>query len=550
MSTPSTSTRTRFHPGLEWLAFALLLVGEFLLFDRLGAKPHTRLYPMWNDQVQYLANAYTAYETFLHQGLGAWLRQVFLEPTAQGTLHDVYAGLIFMVAGPSRSAALAVNMLCFLAWQSGLFLSIRRLTQSSSLAWLAAALPLALTGPWAPMPGSTIDFRLDWMAAGLFGVCLSALVLSRGLRDARWSLAFGLCTAIVLLTRFLTGAYFFVIYAGLFIWVLTLPERRARLIHLFSAARLAALVAGPLMWLSRAAILEYYWSGHFTGPESAIRNQHFGLWSSFTWIAHYFLTLHAGETWLIGCSVLFVTVLGACGWNRRRDLFTPDATLLIPALLFLLSPGLVLLLHAQKMVQVLGIMLPGLCLLLLALLQRPWEGCTPALRKTISVVVVLLCLGSFVSAMRRPPFPPETLDGMARIRELYGLIATRSDELHLDRPAVATDHNSLHLDGQLMRIYVYETRRKWVPYDMTLPTGIAEADEADIFRRLAISDFVVIATRGHPTLYPFDRQLLSLQPRVLDWCSSNMRIISEKDALDLHLILYERASFPKQAPKQ
>lgn len=102
-------------------ALLALFLAEFLLFDRLTSRHHAWVYPRWNDQIQYLTEAYTGYEFARAHGLPAALGHALSKPAAQGTLHDVFALLIFALAGPSRSAALSLNMLAFLAWQAVLF---------------------------------------------------------------------------------------------------------------------------------------------------------------------------------------------------------------------------------------------------------------------------------------------------------------------------------------------------------------------------------------------------------------------------------------------
>src|SRR5262245_22012108 len=97
----------------RWLFPALLLALfaiEFILFDQFGSHRHTAVYPRWNDQIQYLSEAYTGYEYARVHGLAAGAWQTLVNPSAQGTLHDFAALFAFTIAGPSRSAALALNM--------------------------------------------------------------------------------------------------------------------------------------------------------------------------------------------------------------------------------------------------------------------------------------------------------------------------------------------------------------------------------------------------------------------------------------------------------
>src|SRR5690349_17945103 len=93
-----------------WSLLAICAL-EFFLFDHFGARRYTRVYPRWNDQVQYLSESYIAYERARTGTFGAALEYSLVHPAAQGTLHDAAALIAFRLFGPSRSAALALNML-------------------------------------------------------------------------------------------------------------------------------------------------------------------------------------------------------------------------------------------------------------------------------------------------------------------------------------------------------------------------------------------------------------------------------------------------------
>ena len=115
---------------MKW-AFILVLVAEFLVFDRMTSRHYSGIYPRWNDQIETLNESYTGYEYRLAHGFLAGLGHTLNKPAAQGTLHSFWAMLAFEVAGePSRTAALAVNMLAFVAWQAALLFALRRGTGS------------------------------------------------------------------------------------------------------------------------------------------------------------------------------------------------------------------------------------------------------------------------------------------------------------------------------------------------------------------------------------------------------------------------------------
>src|SRR4051812_37860772 len=182
--------------GLLLVVFAL----EFFLFDHFGARRHTNIYPRWNDQVHYLTESYTAYEYAQAHGIGAGLWHALINPSAQGTLHDFFALIAFEIAGPSRSAALTLNLLALLGWQAALYAAAARLTLTRSMAFAVAMLPLALTGPWQNIPGSAYDFRLDHLAMCALGITAAVAWQSDGLRSRRGSILFGIAVGLTLLT--------------------------------------------------------------------------------------------------------------------------------------------------------------------------------------------------------------------------------------------------------------------------------------------------------------------------------------------------------------
>ena len=173
------------------------MLAEFLLFDRMTSQHHASVYPRWNDQIQYLRESYTAYEEAKAHGLAAGLKFALGKPALQGTLHDTAALLVFEVTGSaSRSAALSLNLLVFLAWQAALLAGIARISGSRALGWMGFGLLLCLAWPWSGEAGSAVDFRLDHGAMCLFGITAITALLTRGFRSWGWSLALGLAVGV------------------------------------------------------------------------------------------------------------------------------------------------------------------------------------------------------------------------------------------------------------------------------------------------------------------------------------------------------------------
>ncbi|MDP3073406.1 MAG: hypothetical protein Q8N18_24150 [Opitutaceae bacterium] len=529
------------HPAL-WVLVALF-AAEFFIFDQFGSRRFTGVYPRWNDQIQYLGEAYTGYEHARTHGLAAGLWHTLVNPSAQGTLHDFFATLVFALSGPSRSAALALNLLALIAWQAALFFALARTTGSRALALAAAALPLALAGPWADIPGSAYDFRLDHLAMCALGVASAAAVLTKGFRARAWSVAFGAAVGLALLTRFLTGTYFALIFAGALAWIMAGDERRRRTTNLVLAAGVAFVITAPLLWLNREWVWNYYWVGHYVGPESAIRSQGFGLGQSLAFIGS-----HLGERHL-GVFFGALAGLGAIAFRIGRGHSPADVKAAAPlwavGALFLAAPGIVLTLHQQKSEVVVGALAPGVIVLVAAAwhtLARAVPGHRPL--RLVGAGVALAALTFFTQRQLRPVFNAATRAEFRQVTALADTIFRRSRAASLPESRVAVDHITDALDAQVIRIICYERHRVWLPFNMTLPTGIAEPTEAEVMARLALSDFVFLTDEAPEGSYPFDRKLAVLRPQVRAWCERHLRAAERFTLFGRRMVLYQRREIP------
>lgn len=548
MASPTDAKPAASRFPLHLLAFVALALLEFLHFDAQTSKHHTWIYPRWNDQIQYLTESYTGYEYAREHGVGAGLWHTLVNPSAQGTLHDFFAVIVFELAGPSRSAALALNLLALLAWQAALLFAVTRVAGSRALGWAAAALPLALRWPWNDWAGSTIDFRLDHLAMCAFGVTAACALLTDELRSTRWSAAFGAAVGLTLLTRFLTGTYFALILLALLVRVATGPERRRRSGNLLLASGIAVLLAGPVFWLNRLWVWNYYWIGHFTGPESALRNPHMGLGRSLDFVWGHLFRDHLGACF--GCIALGGTLLLVAGAfllpepaARRRPRST--AGICGWGALFLLAPALVLTLHQQKSEIVVGALAPGAVLLLvggwLELLRR---SRAPLPGVILAAAAMAVSAGFFVSQTRRTGYDDAFAVDARKVNTLADYIYAHARAAGLAEPRVGVDQVTDCLDGQVLRVISYERHRVWVPFVMTLPTGIAEEKEALLLERLAGSDFILLTEDGPVGGWPYDREMRALLPQTQAWCEAHLKFVERFTLFGRRMVLYQRREIP------
>lgn len=557
MSAPTKASRAPCR--IAWVLLSVIILAEFVLFDQFGSKRVTSIYPRWNDQIQYLSDGYTAYEYARNHGIGAGLWRTLINPSAQGTLHDFAALLLFEVAGPFRSTALALNMLALIAWQAALYFAVSRRCRSCWLGLAAAMLPLTLYGPWLNVPGSAYDFRLDHLAMCMIGVASAIAFLTDGLRHRGWSIFFGIAVALALLTRFLTGTYFVLIFGGLGVRALLARDRKKRLLNLSFTAAAVLITAGPILWLNRQELWNYYYIGHYVGPESAIRNQNFGLGRSFSYVFGWLGQRHLGS--FFG---LFVA-LGAIGIGLGRLVQRGAATstgetdpnqssrkaalgrdTVFFGLLFLLAPALVLILHPQKSEVVIGALAPGVILLAVALwLYVGWTCLTLGTSMAVGSIAAVVAVISFGRTQTSRFEEAELLANLRQVNAEADYIFDVCGRTKIERPRVAVDYITDAFDAQVLRVVCYERHHVWKDFDMRLPTGIAKPDVEVVRQRIADSDFVFLtddATTSGP--FPFDHTLAQLRAELRSWCQSHLVEVRHFTFLGRPLVLYQRPELP------
>jgi hypothetical protein len=537
---------------MKWILF-LVLAAEFLVFDRMTSRHYAGIYPRWNDQIETLNESYTGYEYRQTHGLAAGLGHTLAKPAAQGTLHSFWAMLVFEVAGgPSRTAALAVNMLAFLAWQAALVFAIRRGTDSWALAWMGVGLTLALRWPWYGVQGSATDFRLDHVTMCMMGISLVAALQTRVFRSTPWSCAFGAAVGVTLLTRFLTGTYFALIFAACLAWIVfSKEERLRRTLNLGLAALVAALFMAPCLWVNRQLVYEHYWIGHYYDADGAL------------WISHASLGQAIRQFWLqlgveqlgpgFGAAIAAgLLTLAAGTWAGRRsttgnrhapdDPWAREAAAL--GAIFLLAPGIVLPLQNQPFGVVLGVAVPGTLFLLLAL------GATLNVRASkpfpVAAALVVFAIGSgyYVARQTAAPYDEDFVTDNHRIKSVADRIFATAQAAKLDQPQIAVDRIADYFDAQILRVICYERHHVWMPFAIALPVGLSAIPEDMLLGQIAKSDFVLATEEGPTGPWPYDRQTVELRPRILAWCEANLRPVERFTVFGQHMVLYQRRELP------
>ena len=537
-----------------WLAAVVLMLAEFLVFDRMTSHYHTGVYPRWNDQIQYLTESYTAYSQAQEHGLAAGLKFALSKTALQGTLHDFFAVLVFWLAGSaSRSAALSLNLLVFVAWQAALLAVIPKLSGSRALGWLGFGLLLCLAGPWSAGPGSAVDFRLDHGAMCLMGLAATVALLTRGFRSAGWSIALGVVIGVTLLERFLTSVYFVGIFAAALVWIFCGGERLLRLRNLGLAGLVAAAMALPVFWMSRTAIYTYYWVGQVSGAESAARSPGFDFSHSVQYVGGGLARLHLGA-WF-GWTVAAVTMaLVACSLAiRRRVAAAADRDWLFVAATFLLLPAAVLCLHRQKSEYVLGVLVPGVVLLILWVWTWLWRridfSSAPSLARRVPLLLAVGAVGSgltfFVLRQVTPPYDDDFRASARTVNQIADYIYASAHNRHVTHPNIVVDQVVDFIDAQILQVMCYERHKVWVPFVIQLPNSILEDKDEVMLYRLKLGDFVLLTDEMPGSGYwPYDRQMRRLYPELKAWSDAHLRPVGTYVLFGRRMSLYERRDNP------
>lgn len=545
----------RFWP---WIAIGALMLAEFLLFDRMTSRHHASLYPRWADQIQYLIEAYEAHDEAQAHGFFSGLKFALTNPAVQGTMHDVGAVVVFALSGSaSRSAALSLNMLVFLAWQLALWFSLRRVTGSSLVGWTGFGLVLCLAWPWSAGAGSAVDFRLDHAAMCLFGITGCLALCSDGFRHRGWSLALGVGLALTLLTRFLTAVYFVPVFVATLVWIACGADRGPRLRNLFLSAFVAALFTAPVFWINRQGILDYYWVGHVTGSEGAARTPGLNIAQSLAFLREHLLYRHLGGwfCWTVaGVTTAFIAARFALG---RRAATREGRDWLFVALSFALSPAVVLTLHRQKSDVVLGIIAPGIVLFVLWAWDRLSVRTAVAPSGWRGGLTVLPAIGALVSGgvffVRSEVTPPHTAEFLRSARQLNTLadyIYDRSRAAGLANPNVGIDRIVDFIDGRILRVICYERHRTWVPFGVHLPDSILTQPDDVVLFKLKYCDFMFLTSRDSDGgFWPYDLQMRRLYPQLKGWCDESLFAVEEVELFGRKMKFYARKQLLPNPPR-
>ncbi len=527
-----------------------MFAAELTVFCEVTSRHYAWVYPRWQDQLQYLQEAYNGYVRAQDVGFAKGVRQALSQVSPQGLLHRPLTLLVFEAVGPSRLAALSLNMAAFLALQAATFVVVRRLSQSWPISWAAVAFLAAVNLPWSADSGSTIDFRLDWMAVCAFGVALAAALASDGFRSTRWMVFLGAAVGAAILTRFLTAVYFGLIFLALLSWLSTRPDRRIRCGRLLLAAFVAFALCAPALWNCREAIYSYYWAEPIQGAQGALYMAHVGLMAKVKWLFEELIVYRIGASALALGFGAAGALLAMSAIRQTRAVHPASAgyslgSAWVVVTVFVLVPAAVLVAYPEKAPKTVSILIPGAVWIIILVWTSLARLVTKHAVGAVSGAVVLFGGFQFASAETRSRETDRMVADFRRINAVSDYLFYRAEESGLERPRVSVTWISDGLNAGAFQVLGFERHHRLLMFLGELPTGLIATTKETVMQGLANSDFVCVVEGAHGK-WPFDRQMLELLPAMRMWCESNLRHAGDVTVEDGEVSIYERRELGSQ----
>lgn len=496
------------------------------------------------------------------------LRHELATEKPTGLAFPIQAGLMFLLSGPSRLGALAVNFAYFLLLQFAFGITLHWLTRRWSVAVLGVGMLLTLSTPFLPM-GGLDDYRIDFSAFCLFGIVLCLVVRSQLFLSWRWSLAAGAVASWLILCRFLTLTYFagIVIVLGGFLWLRRwlsgtnwmLYERTTRQLRcLGGTAALAALLASPFLWLNRHAIFDYYVIGHVTGPEKELRAWHAGIhhWGDAS--LFYFRALrstHLGSPFVMLAGLSLLTCLGLrwLAWRRvTNDQESGSIDWVGLGVFFLTSlmvPYLILTLDVSKSDIVASILIPSvmwLVLLPVLLLHRAEASGRPTLVNGCCWLLASLSLtyGFTNQGVGWVRFSFSNLERgeFEKVGELVDAIGQHCCLTSCLSPKISVNCLDDLTHPTMVAPFLYERQRILLtPRFGVLGNQLFAVPEAAALDELSDSDVVILVNGWNlHSPFPFDRCMRETYPQMKAYCDRTLRRFAYVNLIGREVFLYGR----------
>lgn len=473
---------------ISFLMVLALIVLQWLLFSSYIERELMQTPFVQGDGVWYLSQSYEIYDKFINEDL----YPVDDFKQRWGPLLNITATVFNSLFGPSRTAALATNIIVFLAWQVLIFYAFKRISGSSLWGLFVFGFCLCLQAPFFEM----FKFQRDFITLGTFGVFIATVLISDTFLNRHWSLASGCIVAIMILFRYVTLSYLAVIYFFMtlvFVFIVLYKRRgnrdasfyMIRLINiLLSGFVVLILIAYPIYLAKETLFLEYL--KNFTNSKIIIETYNMGMGKServFVLLSDYINTslgplfVRVVVMFLLisfVVSMMRVVRFGFSYWvseiknSPMMKSMNSNLFLLFTGSCFIIPFTFFCLYSTAHKVFMISMAAPGLtlvCFLLVTLncgmLQQKNKKITLSILSAIALISILFGVWNQVNQYTTISYPREHRQDIDEISRMYDDIYERCMRYNLTTPAISTDFlEDYTLGGCLnLKTYEYEKRR-------------------------------------------------------------------------------------------
>ncbi|MCK1736555.1 hypothetical protein IVA79_22010 [Bradyrhizobium sp. 138] len=531
--------------GTDTLLLVLLGASEVIAFYTHVHFNVAPFYPPAFDQLSYYLQAYDLIEKTLSNGVAELPKALFESSNATGTTFALQGALISLIAGASRTTFLTINVIYLVAAQTILFLTVRSLS-NSAFGWTAVALLISASTLFN-RAGGLYDYRIDFIAMCLYGICISFILWSRIFLDCGKTALAALACIILVYTRFFTiiyiaGVLAFLLAIQIARWIQTATTERAvagqRARNIFLCGCLIALICIPRLYISREAIYNYYLVGHVLGEEKFIRASELGIHGALAHLLYYprsVIGSHIGVlTWVIAALIavlsfrqLPISVTEA--FRRLHSYRLEVATLFVATLV----PLAMLTANVSKSQVVAGIVTIPIVQIMILIGIALWP-CGTSIRiagRIFDVAVLAVTAGLIVFFFRASPLPNvENRTDLDRVSSMSMEIVRYAADRKLTKISLSVDRVSDFMNAGIPRIFSIERLHRNLIVEGLFGHGgygIFATAREDALRLYASSDVIIMTDpykdRAKP--YPINAKIREYWPELWQWTNQNRHLI-------------------------
>jgi hypothetical protein len=538
------------HRDFDRILLCLLFILEALLF-RAVYNREVAWYPPANfDQTTYLVSAYGLQEDVLAHGLDKLWKAIWSPGHPTGVALPIEGALSGLIIGGARFPELCVNFVCFLALQAIAFYAARALWDHRFYGYMLVGLILCQATAWW-WAGGLFDFRIDFVAYGLYGIWTCSVLRSKLFLEPGWAIASGLIGACLVLHRFLTAVYLVGALAGFAIVCfvsrsfvqgdLSLSNRvRQRFKNLGLSCVALTVLAGPILLLNSKSIWNYYVVGHVLNEEKHIRASEVGIHELTGHLLFYprsIIVDHLGPVFLWGLAIALAGGLAAhvsvgTGSGRsgvelefhhtRRESFLLPVAFLLGAIV---CPFLALTADISKSPVVGGIVGVPIALLVVTLVSAvvpKQNGFASSL--LAGSAILIFALGAYNQLSRSARHWPEFSDRahLSQMAEFDQWLANYASEYRWKSPAISLDVISSALNAGAITAMAFEKTGQFVEFRGLLGSSIFGPSREEALGLLAKSDFVILTSPRQPGIFPFTQLIETYWTDLNAWAEKHL----------------------------